>query len=278
MRDILDKLLDFLFSAGIKLVVAALIVAVGFYLTKWVVRWIKKGRLFKHAEASVQTFLVSFVGIALKVVILITAAAYLGVPMTSMVAMLGSAGLALGLALQGGLSNLAGGLMILMFKPFSVGDYITFEDVTGTVISVGMFYSTIRTDSNVRVVYPNSTLTGKQITNYSAEPVRRAEFLFSVAYDSDLDTVKRTLLDTAAANEFVLPEPAPRAYLYNQADSALVYRLLAWAKTEDYWPLMFSLNEEVKRALDAAGITIPYPQVDVHMKHEAEERQVQHHG
>lgn len=277
MENMLQKLLDFLFSAGIKLVVAVIIVVAGFYLTKWLIRAIKKGRLLHRADPSVQSFLISFTGIALKAIVLITAAAYLGVPMTSMIALLSSAGLALGLALQGGLSNLAGGLMILIFKPFSVGDYITFDDVTGTVVSIGMFYSAIRTDSNVRVVYPNSTLTGKQVVNYSAEPMRRAEFLFSVAYDSDLDTVNRTLLEAAAANEFALADPAPRVYMYSQADSALVYRVLVWTQTENYWPLMFSLNEEVKRALDAAGITIPFPQMDVHLP-ETAQKETEKHG
>lgn len=271
MKEYVDKILDFLTSAGIKLVAAAVIVAVGFYLIKWMVRWMKKGRLLHHMDPSVQTFLVSFVNIALKIAVVITAAAYLGVPMTSMVALLSSAGLAIGLALQGGLSNLAGGLMILMFKPFTVGDYITFEDVTGTVTSVGMFYSAIRTDGGVRVVYPNSMLTGKQVTNYSAEPTRRAAFTFSVAYDSDLDLVKKTLLEAAAANDFSLNDPAPRAFMQSHGDSALIYTLQVWSRTEDYWPLTFSLNEEVKRALDAAGIEIPYPQVDVHMHADKEE-------
>lgn len=272
MKEYVDKLLDFLFSAGIKLLVAAVMVAVGFYLTKCIVRWIKKGKLARRIDPSVQSFLVSFVSLALKALVLITVAAYLGVPMTSMIAVLGSAGLALGLALQGGLSNLASGLMILVFKPFSVGDYITFGEATGTVLSIGMFHSTIRTDSNVRVVYPNSALTTEPVTNYSVEPLRRAEFFFSVAYDSDLDVVKQTLLTTAAANVFALDDPAPNAYLHRQADSALVYRLTVWTKTEDYWSLTFSLNEEVKRALDAAGIAIPFPQMDVHIR-DKEERE-----
>lgn len=249
----------------IKLAVAALILIIGFWLTKIVSKLLKKGRLMKRADAAVRGFTESAVSVVLKILTVITAAAYLGVPMASVVAVLGSAGLAIGLAIQGGLSNVAGGVILIINRPFSVGDFITIDDKSGTVQSVGIYYTTIRTPNNRKIVIPNGVVAGSVITNLESRETVRLDLTFCVSYDSDSDTVRRVLLSLAAENEKIEKEPAPKVVLTEHADSALKFCLQTWVKSEDYWTVNFEMNEKAKKAFDENGISIPFPQLDVHI-------------
>lgn len=264
-EQLLAKLGEYAVSIGGRLIAAVLLLVVGLKLIGWLIKLIVKGRAFGRLDASVQGFVKSFVGIALKVLLVITVAAVLGVPMTSMIAVLGSAGLAIGLALQGSLSNLAGGLMILVFKPFVVGDFILVGAQSGTVKSVNIFYTVLATPDNKRVVIPNGIVSNETVVDNSYYDTRRVDLTFSVAYDADIDAVKAALYGLAAAHPLVLDDPAPVARLNTQGDSALGFVLRAWCATDDYWEVYHDLTEQVKERFDAQGIAIPYPQLDVHL-------------
>lgn len=264
-KSVLQDLLHKSTQAGIRILIGILIIVIGFKIVKYLLRLMKKGRAFQRLDSSLASFLLSFVNIALRVVILITAAGEMGLPITSFITMLASAGVAIGLALQGALSNLAGGIMLLMFHPFGVGDYIETTDGAGTVRSITVFYTVIVTADNRHITLPNGNLTASAITNYSAAHTRRVELLISVAYDSDMEQVKKIIGDVLTAHEKVLSDPAPLCRLKEQGESALVFTARAWCNTADYWDVYFDLNEQIKSALDKAGISIPYPQMDVHL-------------
>lgn len=250
----------------IRLVVTLVILAVGFLLVKLIMKLLRRGRLTKKMDPSVKGFLDSAIGIILRILVIVTAVTYAGVPMASIITVLGSLGVAIGLALQGGLSNVAGGVLILVNRPFRVGDYIKVGEHDGVVENIGIYYTTIKTFDGKKVVIPNGTVTSSVVVNNFTEETRRVDLTFSAAYSSDIDLVKRTLLDVANANPRVLKDPAARAVMTEQADSALKFALRVWVKIPDYWEVQFELTEDVKRAFDAAGIEIPFPQIDVHSK------------
>lgn len=259
------SLLTFGTEVGMKFIVVIVLLILGFRLIKLLTRFLSGGVKMSRVDKSVKSFLVSFLSTALKVLLIVTAAAYIGIPMTSVIAVIGSAGLAVGLSLQGSLSNLAGGLMILVYKPFSVGDYIDNGSVAGTVSDIGIFYTRLVTLDNKVTVIPNGVISNQTLTNVTINANRRVDLSFSASYSADVDKVKGVLEDTALSLSEVLRDPAPEAHLMTHGDSALIYVLRAWCKKEDYWKVYFALNENVKKNFDKAGIAIPYPQLDVHM-------------
>ena len=265
-ENLLNTLVDLVLNAGIKILIAVLILIVGFRIIKVSEKLITSGKVMAKLDASVKSFLVSFASIALKIILVITVAAYLGVPMTSMVTVLGSAAVAIGLALQGGLSNIAGGIMILVMRPFSVGDYVECAGESGTVTDIGLMHTTLKTPDNVQVVIPNGSITSSTIENYSVEKFRRVDIDFSVAYGSDIDKVKGVMRKVASVTEGVLDDPAIEVYMVEHADSAVKFRLRVWCENANYWNVKFALIENVKRAFDASGIEIPYPQLDVRVE------------
>lgn len=265
-EETLTSILKFLTSAGIKLIVSAAILIIGFKLVNLLVKKMKKGKLFKKIDGSVKSFITSFSSIALKAVLLITVAAYLGVPMSSMVALVASAGVAIGLALQGGLSNIASGIMIIIFRPFSVGDFIENAGQSGTVDSIGIFHTTLATPDNKKVVIPNSVLTSQTLVNYSAEKTRRVDLDYTAAYECDIEKVKAIIMDTAKAipEAMKLNDKTPIEVMVVSHDaSAIRYRIRIWCYAEDYWTIAFAMNENVKKAFDEKGIEIPYNKMDV---------------
>ncbi len=267
-EDTLNNILSFLSSAGIKILISVVIFLIGFKLVNMLVRKMEKGKLLSKIDDSVKSFVVSFSGIALKAIILITIAAYLGVPMSSMVALVASAGVAIGLALQGGLSNIASGMMIIIFRPFSVGDYIENAGQSGTVDSIGIFHTTLATVDNKKVVIPNSVLTSQTLINYSAERTRRVDLDYTAAYECDIDKVKSIILDTAKAipEAMKLNDKTPiEVMVVSHDQSAIRYRIRIWCEAADYWTIAFAMNENVKKAFDAEGIEIPYNKVDVNV-------------
>lgn len=260
------KIAEYLTTFGIRLVVAIIITIVGLKLIKLVGKLIEKGKGYKKLTKAAQTLFKNAVKILLYFVLIITVAALLGVSMTSMIAVLGSAGLAVGLALQGSLANLAGGFMILIFRPFVVGDFISDGSHEGTVTDIGVFYTTMITVDNKRIMIPNGALSNSAVTDFSANETRRVDCTFSVAYGSDIDTVKDTLMMLMTNHDLILKDPAPFVRLSKHDESALVFTTRAWVKTSDYWTVYFDLLEASKKLFDKKGIEIPFPQVDVHLK------------
>lgn len=267
-EELLNKLVGFLGSAGAKLVISVIILVIGFKVINTLVKKIKKSKGFKKVDGSIGSFITSFASIALKAIILITVAAYLGVPMSSMVALVASAGVAVGLALQGGLSNIASGIMIIIFRPFSVGDFIENAGQMGTVDSIGIFHTTLATVDNKKVVIPNSILTSQTLINYTAESTRRVDLDYTAAYECDIDKVKSVIMATARA----IPEALKRediapieVMVVSHDASAIRYRIRIWCDAQDYWTIAFAMNENVKRAFDREGIEIPYNKMDVNV-------------
>ncbi len=264
-----DKILDFLWSFatswGIKLLGAIIILIVGLKLIGALAKWLKTSPKLDKIDGSLRSFLVSFSKIVLYVILVITIATTLGVPATSFITILASCGVAVGLALQGSLSNFAGGLMILFFKPFKVGDFIEASGKTGIVEEISVVYTVLLTPDNKRITLPNGAITNSVIENYSSEELRRVDIDFNAAYDCDVEKVKKVITEVVAAHPLTLKKPEPFVRLSKHADSALTYTVRVWCNNADYWAVYFDVIEGVKAAFDKNEISIPYPQIDVHM-------------
>ncbi|MBQ2968414.1 MAG: mechanosensitive ion channel family protein [Clostridia bacterium] len=247
-----------------KICIAVLLLVIGFKLIKKLVKVIKKGKGFTALNPGMQTFLGSGISILLKIVLIIALAGYLGFPTASLITVLGSAGVAIGLALQGSLSNVSGGVILLLFKPFEVGDYIIVSDQQGgTVKEIGLFYTTLLTPDNRKVIVPNAEISNEQLINVTSEKIRRCDLKFSVAYDTDVDKMCALLLKCAEEEPLALKEPETQAVVAEYGDSAITFALRIWCNTPDYWTVYNNVNVKVKKALDREGITIPFPQMDV---------------
>ena len=217
-------------------------------------------------DPGLASFMASGSRIVLYIILILMCFGVLGIETASFLALFTSGGVAIGLAFQGAVTNLAGGVMILLFHPFRVGDYIETTEIAGTVNAISVLYTVVLTPDNKRVTVPNGSLTNAAITNYSAEGQRRVELTFSVSYDCDIDKVKQILLSVAESDPKSLKDPTPLARLKTQSASSLDFVLRVWCAPENYWDLYFDLNENVKKALDEAGMEIPFPQMDVHMR------------
>lgn len=262
----LNSIIPYITNFGVKLLGAVIVLIVGIKISKWISRRIERSNGMNRFDAGVKKFTANAVKIAFYAVTIISAAGIIGIPSASFIAVLGSAGVAIGLALQGSLSNIASGILILVNKPFRAGDFIEAGDISGTVKEIGFFSTTIVTPDNKVISYPNGTLSSACITNYSAMQNRRVDLTFSAGYDSDIDRVKEILLKAAYDNPLVISEPAPPfAAMSEQGASALDFVLRVWCKSDDYWAVRFGLNEAVKRAFDENGIEIPYNKLDVNI-------------
>ena len=266
-----QNLLELLTSVGLKLLYAVLILIIGLKLTSFITKRARKSKWYQKTDQSVAHFLVNSMNVILKVLVFISAALVIGIPATSFVAILTSAGVAIGLALQGSLSNFVGGIMILLFKPFRVGDYIESPDCSGTVQDITIFYTVLTTPDNKVVHCPNGSLSNSNVINYSEMDKRRVDLTASVSYTADIEIVKKLLLDTVTAHEKVLSDTPPTIRLSKCGDSSLDFVVRVWCKTSDYWDVYFDLTEAVKNALDQAGVEIPYPQLDVHIRDTSEQ-------
>ena len=263
-----NKIVDFVAEAGINIVFALILLIIGWKTVNVLSAKMKEGKILGKLEPTTRSFLRSFSTIFLKILLLITVLAIMGVPMTSMVTVLSSCALAVGLALQDSLSNIAGGFIITAFKPFVVGDYIKFGEYEGTVQSINIFYTKITTFDNKLIVIPNGNISSDSLTDYNAYPTRRVEIDITAAYSEDSENVKKALIDAARSNENVLSDPAPVAVITSFDDSAVAYQLKVWCNTELYWDVKYSLNEKVKKIFDERNIQIPFPQMDVHITKE----------
>lgn len=240
---------------------------VAFRVVSVLTKRLRGGSCLQHIDPSARSFLSSFLNVALKLILVVVAAGIVGVPTSSLVAVLGSASLAVGLALQGSLSNFAGGMMVLLFKPFSVDDLIMEPGgELGTVKDISILYTTIRTFDMRNIILPNGNLANGRIVNYSKEDYMRADLEFTVAYGSDVSTVCDCLLSVAKSCPLLLSEPAPQAVLTRLDDSAIVFVLRAYCSAQNYPSVPGALTEPVMNALNKANIEIPFPQLDVHLK------------
>ncbi len=266
LTTFVGALVDFATAYAIKIVAAILVLLIGFKIIKTLVKAMKKAKAFSKMDDGVRTFFISFTSIALKVFVVVSVVAILGFPMTSVVTLLGSAGVAIGLALQGSLSNIAGGLIVLIFKPFTVGDFISLGDTSGTVDEIGIFYTKLITPDNRKIVFPNSAISNQTLVNVNAKSTRRVDFEFSCSYEDDIEKTKQILFDIISNHPLALSEPAPEVHLVKYNESSVDFVARVWCNTPDYWTINFYVNEQVKKEFDKNGISIPYPQVDVHIK------------
>lgn len=242
---------------------------VGFRLIHWLMKGFGKSKLFKRLDPTAQPFIMSLANVTLKVLLILVVAASVGVPTASIIAVLGSAGVAVGLALQGSLSNLAGGIMILFYKPFKRGDFIEMgTNPSGTVEDISIFYTTLITVDNRTVVIPNGTLSNGTLVNYSTQPLRRVDVDFSIAYGEDCDKARTAILEAAGGCGLILSEPAPAVYMTKLMDSSVVLQYRGWANGVDAAMAQLEIRERVKKGLDEKGISIPFPQLDVHVQKE----------
>lgn len=259
------KLVDFCMESGLKLIGALLLVIIGFKLVNLFGKKMKTMKLYEKLDPTARSFMRSFIIIGLKILLVISAAIIIGIPMASMVAVIGSAGLAIGLALQGSLSNIAGGFIILVFKPFKVGDFVSTVDATGVVEAINLFYTKIVTVDNQVVMVPNSIISNQSLTDVSTKAERRVDLVFNTSYQCDVEKVKKILLDVALDCPLALKDPEPMARLNEHGVNSLGFVLRVWCKNEDYWTVYFNLMENVKKSFDENGIEIPYQQLDIHV-------------
>ena len=268
MEKIIDELKVLVVTVGSKLIYALLILFIGIKLIKLSLKLLNKGKIINKVDKGVKSFILSFIKILCYIVLFMTVASILGIPLTSMVTILGSCGVAIGLALQGGLSNIAGGLIILFFKPFKVGDWVDTGDTIGYVRNINLFYTVIETYEKRMVYVPNGTLANQQTVNYSISDYIRLDEVFSCSYDNDIEKVKKVLTDLINKDERIIntKEFPTTIRLTSHNNSSLDYTVKAFVKQEDYWNVKYDLIENAKKEFDKNDIEVPYPQLDVHLK------------
>lgn len=260
-----QAIFDFLATLGGRILLAGLTLAVGLFLIARAGKLIRPAFRRAKMEPTAASFLESFIGIALKGFLVISVVLQLGVKESSIIALLGTIGLAIGMALQGSLSNFAGGVLILILKPFKVGDFIEVQSFSGKIEKIQVFHSYLLTPDNKRVTIPNGTLINSIVINYSAKSTRRVDLTFQVGYGSDIAEVKSLLMDLLTTHPKVLNDPAPFLRMTAQAASSLNFTARVWVKSEDYWDVTYDLLESSKQLLNQAGIEIPYNKLDVNI-------------
>ena len=263
----LDKGIDFASEYGIKILGAILIWIIGSWIIKKLLSGTKVFMTKRAFDESLQKFLLNLLGWIFKILLVLAILAKLGVETTSFAAILAAAGLAVGMALQGSLSNFAGGVLIMIFKPFKIGDLIEAQGEIGVVKEIEIFTTKLTGLSNKEIIIPNGSLSNGNIVNYSTEGTRRVDLVFGVSYDSDIKQTKEVIMNVLTSHPKVLKDPAPTVTVLELADSSVNFATRPWCNTEDYWAVYFDVTESVKIELDKAGIEIPYPhQVEIQKK------------
>jgi small conductance mechanosensitive channel len=257
---------DYVMPWAINLAMALIIFLVGRMVVALVINLIRKLMTRAKIDDMLVGFLSSILRWVLLLFVIIAALTQLGVQTTSLVALIGAAGLAIGLSLQSSLQNLAAGVMLIVFRPFKKGDFVEVAGTMGSVENVGIFASTLITPDNKEIIIPNGGIYGGNITNYSARPTRRVDMVFGIGYDDDILQAKQILTDIVSADPRVLTDPAPVIALGELGQSSVDFLVRPWTKAEDYWAVKWETNEKVKQAFDASGISIPFPQMDVHIE------------
>ena len=266
MNNLLDEFNTIIYTYGPKLLGAIVVLIIGNYVIKLMLNSFSKMLDKKKTDSSLKPFLLSLVRILLKTMLVISVLGMLGVQMTSFIAVLGAAGLAVGMALSGTLQNFAGGVIILLFKPFKVGDYINAQGHSGIVKEIQIFNTILLELDNKTVIIPNGPLSTGSMVNYSTEPTRRVDFTFGIAYGDSVDKARKILFQLFKEDKRILTDPASFVGLSEMADSSVNLTARAWVKGEDYWDVFFDINEKTYNAFNAEGISIPFPQMDVHLQ------------
>lgn len=264
IQELITKGLNFCVESGKSIIIAILIYIVGKALIMLANRMLQKMLNRKHIDPTIQTFLKSLVNILLMVLLIISVVSALGINTTSFAALLASAGVAVGMALSGNLQNLAGGIVVLLFRPFKVGDYIEAQGVGGSVQEIQIFHTILNTPDNKKIYLPNGSLSSGNITNYSKEPTRRVDFTISIDYGESIDKVREVLKEIITNDQRVLTTPDPVIALNALADSSVNIALRVWVKSEDYWAVYWETNEKIYNEFNRRGINFPFPQLTVH--------------
>lgn len=268
MKELLPKIYEWISAFGLKFLAALAILIIGKIIVKSIRKIMIKVMNKRKVDPTVSTFVASLVYSALWIFVILAALSQLGIQTTSFMAVIGAAGLAIGLSLQGSLSNFAAGFLIVLFKPFKVGDFVEAGGISGAVYKITIFTSEFKTFDNKRIIVPNGQIMNGTITNYTHEATRRVDLAFGVGYGSDIQKVKEVLHEIINKHELILKEPEPFVRLAEMADSSLNFKVRVWSKTEDYWTVYFDLTEQAKIEFDKNGINIPFPQMDVHVKNQ----------
>jgi len=261
----IQELMPQIQTFGMRVLIAVVIFIVGRWIANLITKMVKRAMAKADVEETLSNFLGNLIYYVLLVAVVIATINQVGIQTTSLLAVLGAAGLAIGLALQGSLSNFAAGVMIVGFRPYKVGDFIEAGGVTGVVEQVQIFTTIMRTGDNKKIIVPNSQIMAGEITNYSANPTRRVDLVAGCGYEDDLDQVRKVLEDIIASDDRILEDPAPTIAVSELADSSVNFIVRPWVNSGDYWGVYFDVTEQIKKRFDAAGISIPYPQTDVHL-------------
>lgn len=266
LERMLEKLYEWVITRGVNVFFGIIFLSIGWKVINKTLKRIRRILESKNADQTITRFLDNVMNVTLKTVLIIIILQYIGVNLTWLTTIVASAGVALSLALKGSLANLAGGVIILVARPFNVGDFIETTEHSGVVEKISIFYTYLVTFDNKQILIPNGILTDSSIVNYSSKEIRRVDLTFSVAYEEDVIRVKNVLINILKKNELVLEEPEFFVGISMHGDSAINFIVKAWCKTEDYWTVYYDLLETVKIKFDEEGISIPYPQMDLHVK------------
>ncbi|MCB9121495.1 MAG: mechanosensitive ion channel [Caldilineaceae bacterium] len=261
-----SPLLDFLVTWGLRIGLALVIFFVGRMVVNWIVRVTERYLRTRALDELIIRFATNILAWTLLFLVIIAALSQLGIDTTAFIALLGAAGLAVGLALQDSMKNFASGVLLIIFRPFTTGHFIEAAGTSGSVESITLFTSTLRTPDNRSVIVPNGEIYSNTITNYSALPTRRVDMTFGIGYDDDLRKAKELLHQIIAAEPRILADPAPLIAVSELGESSVNFAVRPWVQTADYWDVFFAITEQVKLAFDDHGISIPYPQMDVHVQ------------
>jgi small conductance mechanosensitive channel len=265
MESLAEKVWELLTIYGLKVIAGIVVFIVGRWVAKGLTKLARKVMEKRAVDHTLVSFVANLTYIALLVFVVLAALGQLGIQTTSFIAVIGAAGLAIGLALQGSLSNFAAGFLMIIFRPFKVGDFIEGAGVAGTVEAIQLFTTQLKSPDNKTVIIPNASLTAGNITNYSTKGTRRVDLVMGIGYKDDIDKAKEIMADVLAKDGRVLKDPAPTIALVELADSSVNFVVRPWVKAEDYWDVYFDTTENIKKSFDAEGISIPFPQRDVHV-------------
>ncbi|EKY28916.1 mechanosensitive ion channel family protein [Clostridium celatum] len=266
LEKYIENIITWASTKGIKLIIGILMLYIGWKIVNKLVKIMNRTLQRRNVDATLSSFLDTFVEIALKIIVVVIFMGYVGIDTAGIAALVASAGVAIGLALQGSLSNFAGGVIILLIRPFNVGDYVEGSGHSGTIEKIGIFYTHMTTVDNKLILIPNGNLANGSIVNYSAKELRRVDLTFGVGYEEDIIKVKRVLSNIIEAHESILKTPEPFIALSAHGDSAVNFVVRVWCNNKDYWKIYFDLLEQVKLKFDEENISIPYPQMDLHIK------------
>ena len=263
---LLNNLIEQALWIGLKIILALAIYYVGKWITRWIIRILDRSFERRNVDLSLRNFLRSMIKVVMTILVILAAIQTLGVNTSSFLAIFASAGLAVGMALSGTLQNFAGGVILLLLRPYRIGDFITAQGQSGTVKAIGLFSTQLSTPDNRIIYVPNSAISSSIVDNYSQPTTRRVDWKVSISYGDDIDVVRKEILAMLTQDKRVLNDPAPIVVLAELGNSAVILSVRAWAANADYWDLFWNINERIYKELPQKGIHFPYPQMDIHVK------------